>query len=283
MTNKFNFDELKNANRLPSPSGTALRIMQCLESDNVTIKAIADLVKADPALSAKVIKFTNSAGFYNQNAILNVSDAILMMGMMKMKNFALSMSLISNKTLMQCARFNYEDFWAFSLARAVALAFLNQRELILDVEEAFTFGLLVDVGRLAMACAWAENYQICLVNSPTDVELKVQENHYFGIHHDDMTLLLLKDWGFSRFFVDAAASYFEDQIIEGSLAEQLKIAHKLASFCTAQKEERIELKNELNVLFTDEELKNLLLEWAEWGKLVDIKIGIPHSDTFLKK
>lgn len=95
MTNSFDLDALKNANRLPSPSGTALEIMRLLQSNKTSISDVADLVKMDPALSARILKFVNSAGSSNQRKIMNVNDAIIMAGMGTVRNFALSLSLVT--------------------------------------------------------------------------------------------------------------------------------------------------------------------------------------------
>ncbi|MDP3902738.1 MAG: HDOD domain-containing protein, partial [Methylococcaceae bacterium] len=63
MSNEFNFHELKAAERLPSPSGTALAIMQLVQKEDASIQKVAELVKVDPALSGRIISFANSAAF----------------------------------------------------------------------------------------------------------------------------------------------------------------------------------------------------------------------------
>jgi HD-like signal output (HDOD) protein len=293
MTTSFDLNELKNANRLPSPSGTALEIMRLLQSDNVLIKDVASLVKIDPALSARLIKFVNSANSTNQRNIMNVNDAIVMAGMGTVKNFALSLSLITKDSRHRCNGFAYISFWSSSLARAVALMAMNRNERIIAPEEAFTFGLLADIGRLAVASAWHEEYSDCLFSSRDEADLKQTESKLFGINHDEMSLLLLKDWGFSGIFLEALANSFNANCTgTNRLVTQLIFAQELANYCVSVESERENLLPNLVVNvkkyhLTDVDLlpflDDLLIQWKEWGNLIDIKTNVPYSKLFFLK
>jgi HD-like signal output (HDOD) protein len=155
MNQEFNFHELKASNRLPSPSGTALEIMKLLQHENVKISDVTHLIKLDPALTGRILQFANSAAVGSQRAISSISDAIVILGLNTVKNFALSLSLIGSKNDDHCTNFDYAGYWSRSLATAVALAALNALNRDCEVlEEAFTFGLLNEIGRLALATAW---------------------------------------------------------------------------------------------------------------------------------
>ena len=98
MSETFNFYELKASNRLPSPSGTAVEIMKLLQREDANINDVTKLIKLDPALSGRILQFANSASVGAHRSISNINDAIIMMGMTAVKNFALSLSLVSNDT-----------------------------------------------------------------------------------------------------------------------------------------------------------------------------------------
>jgi HD-like signal output (HDOD) protein len=293
IKNIFDLNELKNTNRLPSPSGTALEIMQLLQNDNTKISEIAELVKMDPALSARIIKFVNSAGVSNQRKIMNVNDAIVMVGMATVKNFALSLSLITKDSRDRCNGFSYVSYWSLSLARAIALMAMNRLERVIAPEEAFTFGLLSDIGRLAIASVWSDEYSDCLFSAENEENLKQLESKLFGIHHDEMSLLLLKDWGFSEMFIESLGASFDNNLSRSNrLATQLIFARQLALYCVSVNSER---ENLLPNLLTSAKkynltrfellpfLDDLLIQWAEWGNLIDIKTDVPYSKLFFLK
>jgi len=77
MSIEFSFHGLKAAERLPSPSGTALAIMQLVQKDNATMQKLAELVKVDPALTARILSIANSVAFGAQRPIATVNDAVV--------------------------------------------------------------------------------------------------------------------------------------------------------------------------------------------------------------
>jgi HD-like signal output (HDOD) protein len=154
MTQKFNFHELKTSNRLPSPSGTALEIMRLLQRDDVKIEQVSQLIKLDPALSGRILQFSNSAANGAHTPISNINDAIIMIGMVAVKNFALSLSLVGNDSNNRCPNFNYPTYWSKSLATAVAISLLSSHERIISPEEAFTLGLLMDISHGLVRKLW---------------------------------------------------------------------------------------------------------------------------------
>lgn len=283
---KFNFHELKTSNRLPSPSGTALEIMKLLQRDNVEINDVTKLVKLDPALSGRILQFANSPAINTHRSITNISDAIIMMGMAAVKNFALSLSLVGNNSNNRCPNFDYTTYWSKSLAVAVSISLLNSRERVINAEEAFTLGLLKDIGRLALATAWAESYgEIINVNEETKL-LELEEER-FATNHNSLTLMLLSDWGFSDIFIEALKlSFALDGAGSGKvnrLSKQLIFAQEIANYCIANDSYRESLLPDLMIQsakngFTAEELtlfiQTVLKQWQEWGEMINIKTDI---------
>ncbi|PPD47274.1 MAG: diguanylate cyclase response regulator [Methylotenera sp.] len=283
MKPEFNFHELKVAERLPSPSGTALLIMQLVQKDDTSTHELSDLVKVDPALTSRILSFANSAAFGAHRPIVSVNDAVMMMGMQSVRNFALSLSLVNNNRGNHCVGFDYDIYWAQSLAMAVAIAAITARERTVTPEEAFTLGLLSDIGRLALATAWSDSYSDCLSIAQGE-ELLALERERFAINHKELSLMLLLDWGLPSVFMDALKLSFELPATETSrttrLAEQLQFARKLAHYCIADDQYRTNLLPALQAEAEAHGLEgdgfhpfidSVSQQWHEWGKLISIK------------
>lgn len=290
MNPTFNFHELKTSNRLPSPSGTALEIMKLLQREDAEIADVTKLVKLDPALSGRVLQFSNSAAAGSHRSITNINDAIMMMGMAAVKNFALSLSLVGNDSYNRCPNFDYLAYWSKSLATAVAITCLSSRERVISAEEAFTLGLLLDIGRLALATAWSESYGECIGIAKDNTELLKLEQERFAITHNALSVMLLADWGFSDLFLEALKISFAP--VGGSLskatrlAKQLVFSQQIANYCCANEAYRETLMADLVVeaahhSFDEDELKAFLDEvvrqWHEWGKSINVKTDIQQS------
>lgn len=289
MINEFNFHELKAAERLPSPSGTALAIVKLVQRDDATMQQVAQLVKIDPALSGRILRFVNSAAFGARRPIANVQDAVMMMGMQAVRNFALSLSLIGNNSTGNCLKFDYVAYWSQSLAMSVAIAAITARERTVLPEESFTLGLLSDIGRLALATAWSEIYSECLATAQ-DEQLIALERERFAIDHKALSLILLNDWGLPQIFLDALKLSLETETKDTSrtarLASQLAFARQIARYCLADDSYRASLLTDLK---TQARLHNLnetalidfvdevIEEWHEWGKLINVDTDVQNS------
>ncbi|MDP1774513.1 MAG: diguanylate cyclase [Methylobacter sp.] len=289
MNTEFNLNELKAADRLPSPSGTALAIMQLVQQSDATLQQVSRLVKVDPALSGRILRFANSAAFGARRPIADVQTAVMMMGMQTVRNFALSLSLIGNNSKGHCAGFDYEAYWSRSLAMSVSIAAITAREVTVIPAESFTLGLLGDIGSLALATAWADIYDECL-SAAKGKQLLALERERFAIDHNTLSLMLLADWGFPEIFLDALKLSFEMKVAglnrTDQFARQLIFARLIGNYCVADETYRAELLPDLIaeaglhaldkpslLTFIDETIEL----WHEWGKLIDVKTDVRQS------
>jgi Predicted signal transduction protein len=289
MNQEFNFNELKAAERLPSPSGTALAIMQLVQQSEATVQQVSQLVKVDPALSGRILRFANSVAFGAPRPIADVQSAVMMMGMQAVRNFALSLSLIGSNSKGHCSGFDYGAYWSRSLAISVSIAAIAARERSVAPEEAFTLGLLGDIGSLALATVWSEIYGECL-GAAEGEQLLALERERFDIDHNALSLLLLADWGFPSIFLDALKLSFEPKVVGVNrtvlFARQLILARMIGNYCIADDAGRTALLpdliveasahslNEADLLSFIDETVDL---WQEWGKLIDVKTNIRQS------
>jgi two-component system cell cycle response regulator len=286
MNPEFSFHELKAAERLPSPSGLALAIMQMVQRKDATLQKLAELVKGDPALTARILSFANSAAFGARRPVATVHDAVLMMGMNSVRNFALSLSLVSNNRGGRCTGFDYHIYWAKALAMAVAIAAIIARERTVAPEEAFTLGLLSDIGRLALATAWPDTYGDCLQRSQGE-DLLLLEQEHFAVDHKELTTILLLDWGLPGILLDALSLSYEPPTGEVSrlarFARQLAFARQIAHYCVADDDYRAallpDLQRQAEIHALEGEVFSQLIEdisqqWHAWGKLIEIKTDI---------
>jgi diguanylate cyclase (GGDEF)-like protein len=289
MKTEFNLNRLKAADSLPSPSGTALAIMELVQQNDVTAQQVSQLVKVDPALSGRILRFANSAAFGARRPIADIQSAVMMMGIQAVRNFALSLSLIGNNNKGNCPGFNYEIYWSQSLAVSVAIAAITARERTVLPEESFTMGLLNDIGSLALATSWPDIYSECL-RTAEGKQLLALERERFAIDHNALTLLLLADWGFPAVFLDALKLSFDMKVTGlnriDQFARQLIFARQLGCYCVADETLRTALLPDLiaeaDTHALDEPtlltfINEIIVLWHEWGTLIDVKTDMRQS------
>lgn len=159
---------------------------------------LGKLVGSDPSLAMELLKLVNSS-LYNRGAkISSIERAVSVLGMRALRNLALCLAVRNCVHRRELGDFRLGRFWADSLNRAVAARMLAERtpEQPIDPMEAFTAGLLQDLGVLALvkrdpsrAAEWME-----FVDGLPD-ERREQEFALFGQRHDDLSKQLVEVWG----------------------------------------------------------------------------------------
>ncbi len=193
--NKVSFPMLKATNRLPSPPAVAMRVLQLVASENTTLEELSHVISADPALTAKILKYLHSPliglGFHGTT----LAEAVARIGTRGAQLLALSFSLVSERHHQSCPSFNFNRFWSESLARAVAAKRLAASNRQWNPEEAFIAGLVFRIGQLVLATALPAEYEPVLVAAPGENDpLEIRERLALGTDHLEIGCHLLQDW-----------------------------------------------------------------------------------------
>ncbi|WP_333689031.1 diguanylate cyclase [Methylococcus capsulatus] len=271
---------------LPTASRTAAAILNLAQREDVTAEALAQLIQTDPALTGRILRFANAPAQGTRRPVASVIDAIDLVGLPAVRQFALSLSLIDAHREGRCEAFDYAAYWQKSLARAVALQSITAQASTVAPKEAFTLGLLADVGRLALATAWPEEYSECLRKADGEALIAL-ERERFATDHDELTRMLLTDWGFPQVFIDALEQNHRDDFRDDDrtvrFARQLALARRIAEYQLAEEPRRMTLSPVMQTEarrcgLDDEDLAQLLrgpqAEWLDWTRV----IGLAEDD-----
>lgn len=235
--NRDIFIQLLETKKLPTPSETALDVMRLCQNESVSLNDIAERIQTDPALSAELIKYANSAFMSTGIQVASVQKATVKLGMKTVVNLALGFSLISHNKEGKCQSFNYQDFWSKSLTLALAAKTIAGHIKAFNPEELFICGLLAHMGELAFATLFPQEYAIILDRQLSSTELKKQEKETFEIDSSELTVELFLDWGLPAHFALAAGFYEDldaDELGESTtkkVAELLNYAEQIALLC----------------------------------------------------
>ncbi len=193
---------------LPSLPSLYMRIVEILQSDDPSLQKIGEIITEDIAMSAKVLQLVNSSFFGIARRISNPAQAVMFLGLETVKALVLSVHIFAKWDSAKVKGFDVERLWQHSVmvgAMAKQLAEkegLSQRE----VDEAFTAGLLHDVGKLILASSLPTDYQKVLADARTQhIALFEAEEKTFGATHAEVGAYLLGLWGLPTTIVEAVA------------------------------------------------------------------------------
>ena len=203
------FDELRSTGNLPTPSAIGLRILQLTHDEDYAQEELTRAIMADPALSSRILLLANSAAYDGAAPARDVPQAAMRLGASTVRAVALGFTLIADNRTGRCEGFPYDHFWSSSLATAVAASTLASGRAAYEPVEAFTCGLLAEVGRLALACAYPDDYALLLAEHPgaRDYELAALERRAFQIDHVELGACLVEEWGLPPAYAEALRTH----------------------------------------------------------------------------
>jgi len=199
------FKKIKATGRLPSPDGVSLAILRVAKNPNATIQDITGVVEMDPATAAQIIKYVNSPLAGVPGTVASLERGILLLGKLTVMSLALGHSLISQSESRNCNNFDYDNFWSESMARATVARHLSSKLGEFNPNEAFTCGLLSQLGRLALATVYPHEYAqvLNLVGTNEPIELLEIERKVFEIDHNELTSEMMADMHLPDFMFQA--------------------------------------------------------------------------------
>jgi diguanylate cyclase (GGDEF)-like protein len=260
----------RRARRLPSPPGTAIRVLELARREDTDIHEIADVVTSDPVLSSRLLRYANSSLMGVRCGVTSVRNAVLLLGLRPVKLTALGFSLADPEFEPHCPGFDLRRFWADSFATA-AVARRMAELFKIDREEAFTAGLLAGIGRLALAHGLPEEYKQVLRQAHAGRPLLEAERDVLGADHVRFGAQLLEEWGLPEVLVQATAQQGEPSQAEraGSaltpLAQVVQCATRAAPLFSRATELTAEQRDALRQAMQRE----LRLGEPAWQQLVD--------------
>ena len=188
----------------------------------VKLQEIGEFLKQDMAISSKLISVSNSAYYRGVTESKNLGQAISRLGLKNAKRYVdticnRSLYVTKNKRFLK----HLERLWEHSLACAYASQVLEE-SLALDLaDDAFTMGLLHDIGKLLLLQIIGDlQIKKKIGDEVEDSELL----NTINIHHGKFGAALLKKWKFSEDFPKIAA-YHDNLEAADSISNDLLVVH----------------------------------------------------------
>jgi diguanylate cyclase (GGDEF)-like protein len=185
-------EKLAKCADLPSMPAVAIQILDLCQRDEPAMAEIAKLISSDPALSAKILRLTNSPMYGLKCEIRTVSHAICLLGLSAVRPLALSFSLV--KGLQDKDKQALTWFWRRSLLSAVAARELSTATGYRLSEEAFMGALLQDIGVLALRQLAGMEYTALARAGTRHHVLAEGEVALFGEDHAGLGAWLAERW-----------------------------------------------------------------------------------------
>jgi putative nucleotidyltransferase with HDIG domain len=271
---------------LPTPPIVFTQITKVINNPNTSAYEIGAIIAEDPALTAKVLKLTNSSYYGISRTITNVKQAIVILGLDAVKSLVISASVFDAFSKNSALDREYlEYFWRHSLLVAIMAKTLSRfikRGFLHESEIAFSGGLLHDIGKLIIISHLAEEYskiKTIMEKRPSYSEIDI-ESSVLQFSHSDLGSYMAAKWNLPGEICFAILNHHSEEAIPvDSFAAVIHLADQLAHKSEITNSEIIEKNNP----FHEEVWGVLGLDPSSEGQLLELlRSEYTKAETFMK-
>jgi putative nucleotidyltransferase with HDIG domain len=199
-------NRLRQCPRLPSLNSINSALRELLTADQRYTSQIAEVIRRDPSLTARLLRLVNSV-YYGLSAPINsIEEAVFYLGVRQIRQLAMVTPVIEDfQKLAGSASFKWREFWQHCIAVAIVT-----REVLGNVqtppdEVDYVAGLTHDVGKIVMASAFPEHFSEIHRRLPeVNTSLLDLEAEILGIDHAMLGALYLRSHNLPEVLVETA-------------------------------------------------------------------------------
>lgn len=182
----------------------AARVIEIAGGEKFSAHELAQAVASDQALTAKMLRLANSAYYGYPRKITTVRDAVVLLGFRAVRSAALASCVIDTMPG-NSSNIEGDRFWQFSVTvgmLAEVLATAHHRHM----DEAFTAGVLHNIGRLALdQHRPRELMAVTTLAVQKKISINEAERAVLGFTDADLGGALAAHWNFPEDLVAAVA------------------------------------------------------------------------------
>jgi putative nucleotidyltransferase with HDIG domain len=216
---------------LPPLPGTVIRISAMLQDYNVSQRAVANAISQDPALSLRILRLANSPIYALQRTVSNMSDAVAAVGN---NSIAESLMITGIGDSFGSRVLNSEagrEIWFHLLATAMTAGDMCRAAKLRGADEAFSGGLLHDIGKLILLKADSALYTNVLDLGKKEGDVRDIEREIFGFDHVELGFRAAESWNLPPGVCDMIRCHHDPSLATEGIAvtRVVSLANSLAN------------------------------------------------------
>jgi HD-like signal output (HDOD) protein len=185
--------------KLPSGPRVLSRLISAVREPTVQISDLADLFRADPALTARVVAACNSPYFSRGSATLNIREAVLRLGLEEVSRIVQIVALTDlRKYPTHLYRKTAAHFWERSLHTAFVVDEISGRD-----PSAYTAGIMHLVG-IWVLCSIFPSSRLSIEERELALQARLEQLR-LGVSFAEAGSAALTKWGFEPQICEAVS------------------------------------------------------------------------------
>jgi putative nucleotidyltransferase with HDIG domain len=144
--------KIDSITNLPTLPAIAMQVNRLLQDYDSPLESLASLLEKDQSLVIRILRLVNSSFFGFKSRVNSVRHAVSLLGYNTVRNAVVTVAVMDTLSLKENLKgFEITEFWEHATHVAVTTRFLAVQTRLAAIEDAFTAGLLHDIGKVVLA------------------------------------------------------------------------------------------------------------------------------------
>ena len=208
--------DLDGIEDLPTLPTIFAEVDRLCKDPDIGADELSKVIETDPSITLKLLSLANSAFFGFSRRIKTVHEAISLLGNKTVKNAILNIAVYeATKDLDTSAGLDKKALWVHAAGVGSVARFLCKK-LSIDRDEAFTAGIVHDIGKIIFDSLYADFYSDVLKQvAAEDVSIYQAEEEVIGLTHAQIGEKLAEAWNLGPELVSAIGYHHSPDRAEG--------------------------------------------------------------------
>ncbi len=184
---------LNKVGDLPTVPMVAQKVMQLVENPETSVDDLKRVIETDPAIASRILKVANSSLYGFSRSIETLAHAISLLGFRTVRSLVMAASL--NQSFRHFG-LTEKLLWEHAIVASTVSGALGEYGGIgIPREEAFTVGLLHDLGKIALSNCSHDEYDDVIRTTYNDGRSFADvEREVFGFDHAEIGAQVARKW-----------------------------------------------------------------------------------------
>ena len=189
-------DQILNTQEFATLPAVATKILEFIDSDDVSLSDLGKIMESDPSLTMKIIKISNSPLYATRVEVTNINQAIATLGLNRVSNIVLGVSIFSKFMVSSDKKLAelIDKFWTHSSSTAIVAKTIAEKLKARYGEKEFLTGLLHDIGKLALIQFQPEKYLQVINEVEKGKNIIEAEEEVFETNHFKVVDAIAEKW-----------------------------------------------------------------------------------------
>jgi HD-like signal output (HDOD) protein len=158
-----------------------------IRSEQSYSSQIAEIIRRDPSLTARLLRMVNSVYFGLHAKVNNIEEAVFYLGVRQIRELSMATPVIEEleKVQRSAGHLSWRDLWKHSIGTAIMTReLMSNTNVYVDDDTDYIIGLLHNIGKVVMAQAFPDEFDQIVAASMVDTEAICQkERELIGWDH----------------------------------------------------------------------------------------------------